>query len=174
MKQRCEDPKHTAYDRYGGRGIYVCTRWSESFLNFLEDMGERPEDTSLDRIDNDGPYEPGNCRWATYTEQQRNRRNNRVITLDGQRKFAAQIAKDNGIESVKFWRRLHEGWTVEESAGMKKHPSGRNVTVNGETMNLSQWAEKTGVSRQAIDLRIRSGWTVEDAVSLPKGAKRTA
>jgi hypothetical protein len=174
MKQRCEDPKYTAYDRYGGRGIYVCARWSKSFLSFLEDMGERPDGTSLDRIDNDGPYEPGNCRWATHMEQQRNRRNNRVVMLDGQRTFAAQVAKDNGIESGKFRGRLHAGWTVEESVGMKKHPSGRNVTVHGETMNLSQWADKTGISRQAIDLRIRGGWPIEDAVSLPKGAKRPA
>lgn len=70
MIQRCENPKNPFYRRYGGRGIIVCERWHE-FLNFLQDMGERPLGRTLDRINNDGNYEPGNCRWATPKEQQR-------------------------------------------------------------------------------------------------------
>ena len=74
MIQRCTNPKNTSYEYYGGRGISVCTRWLNSFENFLEDMGERPEGTSIDRINNDGNYEPNNCRWATKLEQLQNRR----------------------------------------------------------------------------------------------------
>lgn len=84
MKSRCFYKKNIGYPHYGGRGITVCERWLgvDGFANFLADMGERPEGTSLDRIDIDRDYEPGNCRWATITEQNRNRSITKLTIAD--------------------------------------------------------------------------------------------
>lgn len=86
MKERCLSPKNKRYQRYGGRGISVCRRWSESFEAFLEDMGYAPTSThTIDRKDNNGDYEPSNCRWATPKEQANNRTSNIQVVYEGVR-----------------------------------------------------------------------------------------
>lgn len=100
MVARCQNPRAQSYHNYGGRGITVCDRWLESFENFYADMGDRPTPGhSIDRIDNDGPYSPENCRWATWEEQANNRRNNVWIEFQGERLSAAQWRKRLGVVS---------------------------------------------------------------------------
>lgn len=106
MKGRCLNPKNDQFFRYGGRGITICDRWKK-FENFLADMGERPEGKSIDRINNNGNYEPGNCRWATLTEQANNMRSNRNITYFGKTLSMTQWAKTLGINPVTISGRIH-------------------------------------------------------------------
>lgn len=96
MIERCTNPKAIRFERYGARGIGVCDRW-KNFQNFIADMGERKDGTSLDRIDNNKGYEPGNCRWATSTEQARNRSVTRLMTVNGATKPVAEWAAIAGV-----------------------------------------------------------------------------
>jgi len=108
---RCCNPKHSAFHHYGGRGIRMCNRWRNSFEAFLHDMGRRPSGRhSIDRINVDGDYEPGNCRWATIKEQRRNTRVNRRITIDGETLCVIEWAERVGIDQSVIRHRLASGW----------------------------------------------------------------
>lgn len=114
MKKRCNDPNYPKYDSWGGRGIRVCQRWCE-FKEFLEDMGHRPSGTSLDRINNDGDYEPGNCRWATRKEQNSNTRRNVLLTFNGKTQNLTEWARELNVRYLVLWGRLKSGWSTEKT-----------------------------------------------------------
>jgi hypothetical protein len=114
MIRRCEDKKNHAYNRYHGKGIFVCDRW-HVFENFLEDMGERPFGLSLDRIDNNKGYYKENCRWADAKTQQNNRSNNRIIEYLGEIKTLSQWAEEYNIDVRKLHKRLKCGWDIERA-----------------------------------------------------------
>lgn len=116
MKSRCFYAGDSRYHSHGGRGITVCDRWRESFSHFLADMGAKPgPDYSVDRINNDGNYEPSNCRWATRKEQANNRRNNRFIEYRGERKTLQQWANELGMNRTTIAARLARGWSMERA-----------------------------------------------------------
>ncbi len=115
MRQRCSNPKHHKFPIYGGRGIAVCERWN-SFASFIADMGPRPTSKhQIDRIDNDGNYEPGNCRWATAAEQGRNRRSTRFYTHDGVTLCVTDWASRAGIHWRTLFDRLDRGLSIGEA-----------------------------------------------------------
>lgn len=111
---RCLNPNRKKWASYGGRGIKVCKRWLV-FENFLADMGESPEGLTIERINNDGDYEPGNCRWATNFEQSHNKQNNRIITFNGKTLCLQEWARVVGIKRETIARRLNAGWSVERA-----------------------------------------------------------
>ena len=114
--QRCTNPKREAYKDYGGRGIRVCDRWLGSSVNFVADMGPRPSPAhTIDRIDTNGNYEPSNCRWATWTEQQRNRRNNHTLTFRGETRCVAEWSEVLGVSKWTLHSRISMGWSTERT-----------------------------------------------------------
>lgn len=115
MRQRCLNLNDPNYQAYGAKGVTICESWKQSFQSFLKDMGKRPHGTSLDRINNDGDYEPGNCRWATRSEQNRNRRNNRTIMFRGVSTFVPDLLAKFGIKKSTFYTRIKRGWTLDRA-----------------------------------------------------------
>lgn len=118
MLQRCKNPNIQSYKYCGARGIKVCERW-KTFVNFYADMGEKPKDRTLDRIDNDGDYCKDNCRWATSKEQAFNKRKTKWIEYNGKKLTAYDWALLTGISSINISHRLQMGWSIEEALTIK-------------------------------------------------------
>ncbi len=139
MIRRCHNPANADFQRYGGRGIQVCNRWRMSFRVFLEDMGIRPSGLTIDRIDNNGNYEPGNCRWATPLEQQQNTRAARSILFDGRSKTLRDWARETGISASTLRRRLKQESVSDAFSSTPRHggngtggtPWGHSRSVTG-------------------------------------------
>ncbi len=111
MLERCRDPRRKYH---AGRGITVCKRWHD-FVNFYADMGDRPDGMTMERIDNDGNYEPDNCKWATHAEQSRNTRYNHLVTFQGKTQCVTDWAEELGINRITLYSRLRKGWSVEKA-----------------------------------------------------------
>ncbi len=132
MRLRCTVPTNPAYARYGGRGIRVCERWLHSVEAFLEDMGPKPSPAhELDRRDNDGHYEPGNCRWVLRKVNDRNRRSNRLLEFGGEALPIAEWCERLGLRRDTVWKRLATGWPAEDALTIRtriKAPNGAGTT----------------------------------------------
>jgi len=135
MRQRCQNPNNSAWENYGGRGIAVCERWSV-FKSFEKDMGERPKGFTLERIDNDGNYEPKNCRWASKAEQMMNTRCAVFVVIDGVKHRAIDIAKRSGIKTDTVVSRAERGMSLEDVSSSKRfysrNPGNAGGLASGE------------------------------------------
>jgi hypothetical protein len=120
IKRRCDCPNFHSYASYGGRGITMCRRWRRSFKAFLTDVGNRPsQQHSIDRYpDNDGNYEPGNVRWATVKQQNRNRRSNNLVTIDGVTQTMIDWAEQCGLKWCTLRARINAGWNPEDAISL--------------------------------------------------------
>lgn len=122
MKQRCFNKKNKGFGHYGGRGVIVCARWRDSFENFYKDMGEPPtKNHSIDRINNDGNYEPNNCRWATIKQQNQNQTKTIYLTYKGKTKTISEWSREIGISIQTMHSRRRLGFSVERILEPKKY-----------------------------------------------------
>lgn len=152
MKRRCTNPKASNYKRYGGRGIKICNEWMDSFDNFLKDMGEPPNSLTLDRINNNGNYEPSNCRWATWSQQARNTSITKLTILEV---YAIKIMHrkfNYDAESLSKIFCVGKG-TINKYLPNKKTGNGVSLKLTKELAELiNEEKEYTGMSKRAIAL----------------------
>lgn len=165
MHSRCENNKNTGYTRYGARGIRVTAGWDDFsvFAEWSETHGYARHLT-IERIDNDGNYEPGNCRWATRKEQARNRSHNVRIQRNGVVRCLSEWAEIEGIEYSLLLGRLQRGWGIEKALKAPPLEKDAPIAAFGRTQRLSEWAAEVGVPKDRIYLRLKRGWKPERAL----------
>lgn len=178
MIQRCNNPNDKNYDSYGGRGIRVCQRWLDSFEDFYSDVGPKPSPLhSLDRWpDNNGNYEPGNVRWATYEQQMNNTRRNINLSVNGRTRTVAQWARKMGVDPFLIYTRLKSGLPVEYLLTGAEQPDAlvkyrrkkneRTFEFQGQIKNISEWASVIGISRGEMGTRLKH-WPLSQALTQP-------
>ena len=116
MRHRCHNPLDIEYKNYGGRGIVVCERWRDDFPTFLADMGPRPKNTTLDRMNNDAGYTPENCRWISLRENLRNMRKTRFLTFEGRTQSFMAWVEELGIKYITLYTRIYQRhWDIERA-----------------------------------------------------------
>jgi hypothetical protein len=173
MIDRCHNPKSGNYKRYGARGISVCNSWRHLFVNFIQDMGV-PTDSSksyIDRIDNDGNYEPGNCRWVTAKESMRNRSNTVKVVYQGIEMSLPALADLVNLPYSTLAERIRKHkWSVDDAINRpiikRKSPTAYFATYKGETRKVADLCRELGLNYAVVCNRIRRGYTTERALGL--------
>lgn len=172
MKNRCSNPNVASYKSYGALGIKVCDEWINSFEAFFDHIGFAPSlDFSLDRINVNGNYEPGNVRWADLLTQARNKRNRRFVTYKGATKRLCEWAEQYGIEDATLTHRLEHGWPIEaafETPLLTEPPSTIHIELNGQSNTIKGWAAELGVSWKTLYSRWRVGKTPDQILKREK------
>lgn len=177
IRERCHNPNSKDYPRYGGRGITVCPQWLSSFSTFLADMGHRPSaQHSIERRENDGPYSPGNCKWATRAEQSRNRRTNHFVEVNGVRMCVTDAAIAHGMSPDVVHARLGKGWPLEralsEPVGSYAQSILRFVELDGTRLSVAAVARAAGLPPGVVARRLDRGWPPSRALTTPVERKR--
>ncbi len=183
MKQRCLNTKAPDYARYGGRGISIDPRWINSFDAFLYDMGERFHDTTLDRINNDGPYCKDNCRWATAETQANNKGSTILINYNGEFLSLTQWGKRFNLKREMLYKRFARwgnnpeklfaptGALMQASQDRSKSASANKLTYKNKTQSITEWAQELGVNRQTMFARYYHNWPIEQILFGRRGCQ---
>lgn len=165
MVQRCENSSTTEFHRYGGRGIRVCERWRSSYQAFLLDVGRRPTSRhTIDRIDNDGNYEPGNVRWATREEQGRNTSTTRMISAFGETLCLSDWALKTGLKRETIAQRIDAGKSPEESVTTEVRIAARHE-FGGKPLTAEEISNHVGIPVNSLYRRIKRHGDAESAVA---------
>lgn len=171
MISRCTSMKDKSYYRYGGRGIRVCDEWLNSFEAFESwalANGYR-DDLTIDRIDNNGNYEPSNCRWADSITQANNTSKNLYITYKGRTQTLAQWVRELDLDYEVTYHRLDEGWTIEDAFEKPQRFDGiTELTYNNKTQSIMEWAKETGMTYNTIRHRHNKGLPVNEILETPQ------
>ena len=160
MRERCLNQNSKDYPYYGGRGVTICKRWSDS-VNFAKDMGDKPFGCSLERIDNSKGYYPENCRWATPKEQGRNKRNNHCLNIAGVTKTVSQVWQEAEMKESTFYNRLLQGMSPEEALAKPVRVRIPHVFLHGEKMMLKEAAQRTGISKYILRKKVQPDLTID-------------
>jgi hypothetical protein len=163
MRSRCRNPNARSWPDYGGRGITFCSRW-DSYDLFVQDMGERPPGATLDRVNNDGPYSPENCRWATRKEQARNQRVTRYVMIEGLKYRAADLAELSGLKTDTIVERAQSGMTYEQVISPDRHVFREGLALGGKANGLRQQSKTHCPKGHAFD--------AENTAISPEGWRR--
>ena len=165
MKTRCLNPNVKCYKWYGGRGIRIHTPWIDSFATFFAYVGRKPSPKhTLDRIDGNGDYCPGNVRWATQREQTSHTSQSRLITYRRQTLPITEWARRLNIPRERLAHRLNKGWTFARAISV---PSARpkQITYQGETRTATAWARLYGFEPHIVLHRLQLGWSFKKAIT---------
>lgn len=170
MYHRCYNPKQVGYKNYGGRGIKICKKWKYSFINFFNYVGKRPSKKhSLDRMNTNLGYFPGNVKWSTDIEQARNTRRNVLVTYKGKTMCISAWVEKLGISRSLLRDRLRLGWSVEraftEEVYSKKYI--RKFHVGGKQVSAKQLSKILNCKVGSINKRIQYGWTDKEIIETP-------
>ncbi|HXQ34629.1 MAG TPA: hypothetical protein VN843_11510 [Anaerolineales bacterium] len=169
MRKRCNNPNNPKYEIYGGRGIKVCEAWSHDFQAFYDYMGPRPgPEYSIDRYpNNDGDYEPGNCRWATSVQQVCNRSNTVRVPYKGQELTLTEISEQTGVSYRLLQARIFRDGLDPETAASKPKETPDLHEFNGQKGTLNQLAKNQGIGYHTVFARLKNGLTLEEALTKP-------
>lgn len=169
IKGRCLTTTDAAYKNYGGRGITICEEWKNDFMKFLNHMGCRPTPHhTIERINNNGNYEPTNCCWALRVDQCANQRKTRRFTAHNMTHTIPQWSKILNIHVQTLWSRINSGKSLNEVFTPKKVPTAiQTINYKGQVKTIPQWARHLGISPQALRYRINAGWTIQRAFNIP-------